>query len=347
MAPSALAEIFERSRDGFFVMRLDEPLDWDAIPDKAAAIDQVLRTCRFTHANEAMHRQYRAQGGFLIGRSARNFFEHDLDQAREVWRRFYDRRRLHVETHEQRLDGTTMWIEGDYLCLHDERGRITGHIGFQRDITDRRMAEHRLHLQNRTAEALNQLQDARAVFERTLDAILQVDDVDEAAVYLFDDSTGDLVLFATRSRDTSLMAARGHYAASSHWAALVRSGSASYTTNPATGLVPLPGDGASMGCIHIRSRSAEEISPMTRQCVGAIAATAGAAAMRATVLENEQRSRLDFASLFDALEDGLFVLDVEGRILYTNATVQKLLQMSADDLVGQPFSAVHPPVCAN
>jgi signal transduction histidine kinase len=38
------------------------------------------------------------------------------------------------------MDGTPVRIEGHYLCVYDEKGRITGHLGIQRDITDRHRA---------------------------------------------------------------------------------------------------------------------------------------------------------------------------------------------------------------
>ena len=51
------------------------------------------------------------------------------------------RRAPHVETHERKVDGTPIRIEGDYICLYDAAGRILGHFGIQRDITERKRAE--------------------------------------------------------------------------------------------------------------------------------------------------------------------------------------------------------------
>ena len=56
--------------------------------------------------------------------------------AKERWREFFDRGHLHTETDERRLDGTPMRIEGDYMVIYDEHGRIAGHFGIQRDVTD-------------------------------------------------------------------------------------------------------------------------------------------------------------------------------------------------------------------
>jgi signal transduction histidine kinase len=52
----------------------------------------------------------------------------------------FDAGHIHTETDERRMDGTPVRIEGHYLCVYDEKGRITGHLGIQRDITDRYLA---------------------------------------------------------------------------------------------------------------------------------------------------------------------------------------------------------------
>src|SRR2546426_4112647 len=50
-------------------------------------------------------------------------------------------RSTHSVTNERRLDGSTMWVEGDYMCFYDAAGRITGHFGI-------RSEEHTSELQS-------------------------------------------------------------------------------------------------------------------------------------------------------------------------------------------------------
>jgi PAS domain S-box-containing protein len=80
----------------------------------------------------------------MIGRTPAMLFAQDPAHGRAAWRRFFDAGRLHIETAERRLDGTPITIEGDYICLYDAEGRITGHFGIQRDITERRRGEEAL-----------------------------------------------------------------------------------------------------------------------------------------------------------------------------------------------------------
>ncbi len=131
-----LEVFFSQSLDGFFFMMLDEPVRWDDGVDKDAVLDYVFAHQRVTKVNDAMLAQYGVSREQFLGTTPADLFRHDLAYGRRVWREFFDRGRLHVETDERRADGVPIRIEGDYLCFYDETGRITGHFGIQRDVTE-------------------------------------------------------------------------------------------------------------------------------------------------------------------------------------------------------------------
>ena len=139
---SLLELFFAQSLDGFFFMMLDQPVPWDDTTDKEAALDYIFAHERFTKVNAAVLAQFSAREDQLIGLTPAELFAHDLANARVRWREFLDAGHLHRETDERSLDGRSMIIEGDYICLYDRQGRIIGHFGIQRDVTDRRQAEN-------------------------------------------------------------------------------------------------------------------------------------------------------------------------------------------------------------
>lgn len=122
-------------------MMLDEPVQWDDTVDKEKTLDYVFAHQRITKANQAILEQYGATEEQFLGLTPNDFYAHQPTYGREIWRRFFDRGKLQLETYECKLDGTPIWIEGDYICFYDARGRITGHFGIQRDITERKVAE--------------------------------------------------------------------------------------------------------------------------------------------------------------------------------------------------------------
>ncbi len=139
-----LEQFFARAADGFFIMELDQPLRWDETTDKEQALDYAFTHQRITKVNDAMLAQYGATREQFIGRTPADFFAHDLAYGRRIWRDFFDTGRLHIDTDERKFDGIPMWIEGDYICLYDTQGRITGHFGVQREVTERRQIEQTL-----------------------------------------------------------------------------------------------------------------------------------------------------------------------------------------------------------
>jgi signal transduction histidine kinase len=132
---------FAQSLDGFFFMMLDQPIAWDETTNKEAALDYVFTHERITKVNAAVLAQFAAREDQMIGRTPAELLAHDIPGARARWREFLDAGHLHRETDERALDGRRMIIEGDYICLYDRGGRIMGHFGIQRDVTQRRLEE--------------------------------------------------------------------------------------------------------------------------------------------------------------------------------------------------------------
>ena len=135
---------FQQSLDGFFFMMIDEPVEWNNSVDKEEVLDYVFNHHRVTKINQAMLDQYGASQEDFIGLTPNDFFEHAIDHGKTVWRQFFDNGTLHIDTQEQRFDGTPMIVEGDYICLYDAQGRITGHFGIQREVTFARNAKKQL-----------------------------------------------------------------------------------------------------------------------------------------------------------------------------------------------------------
>jgi signal transduction histidine kinase len=154
---------FSQSLDGFFFMMLDEPVEWSERVDKDRVLDYVFEHQRMTKINSAILTQFNATTPEeLLGRTPAQFFAHDIPTAKMHWREFFDSGYLHTETDERRLDGTPMRIEGDYMVIYDESGRIAGHFGIQRDVTDRHLASEQVRISREQLRALaSRLQKVR------------------------------------------------------------------------------------------------------------------------------------------------------------------------------------------
>jgi formate hydrogenlyase transcriptional activator len=176
---------FSQSLDGFFFMMLDEPVRWDDSVDKERVLDYVFEHQRMTKVNDALLAQYGTTRDAFLGVTPQDLFRHDIEHGRRVWRDFFDRGRLHVETDERRVDGTPIRIEGDYLCFYDTEKRITGHFGIQRDVTERQQLQERVErhaaeleerVADRTAELTRSENRLAAIVSALPDLVFVVDD---------------------------------------------------------------------------------------------------------------------------------------------------------------------------
>ena len=146
---------FSQSMDGFFFMMLDEPVEWNESVDKDRVLDYVFQHQRMTKVNSAILTQFNAATPEdILGTTPAQFFAHDLVAAKARWRKFFDTGHYHSETDERRLDGSPMRIEGDYIVIYDESGRIAGHFGIQRDVTDRHLATEEIRASRQQLRAL-------------------------------------------------------------------------------------------------------------------------------------------------------------------------------------------------
>ncbi|HEY9615239.1 MAG TPA: PAS domain S-box protein [Microcoleaceae cyanobacterium] len=135
---------FSQSLEGFFFMQIDRPVYWDDLVDQQEVLDYVLTHLQITRVNQALLSQYEASQDEFVGKSFAELFTTSTVQARTACRRLLDNKHLHLETQTQKLDGTPIWIEGDFLGVYDSDDRLTGIFGVQRDITDRKQAEAKL-----------------------------------------------------------------------------------------------------------------------------------------------------------------------------------------------------------
>ena len=184
---------FAQSLDGFFFMELDEPIYWNAEADKEALVEYALTAERVAKVNQAILEQYGISEELALGLTPAEIFAHDLSLARQTWHALFEDGHVHIELEERKANGSPMWTEGDFICLYDEEGRITGHFGIQREITERREAETRIKDQLARLSALRAIDVAISgstnlplILRTILDQVMARLKVDAALILLLD-----------------------------------------------------------------------------------------------------------------------------------------------------------------
>lgn len=132
---------FDNSNDGFFFMMLDEPILWNDCVDKDELMDYVFYHQRVTRVNKAMADQYNCSEEDLIGTTPADFYLNNINRGKKLWRKLFDNGRLHIDGTIPSHFSKNVLIKGDYICLYDDSGRITGHLAVQRDVTCEKVAQ--------------------------------------------------------------------------------------------------------------------------------------------------------------------------------------------------------------
>ena len=324
---------FSQSLDGFFFMMLDEPVSWHDSVDKEQALDFIFDHQRMTKVNDAMLLQYNATREQFTGLTPNDFFAHDLAQGRQVWRAFFDKGHLHIDTDERKCDGTPMWIEGDYICLYDAQGRIMGHFGIQRDITLRKQTEKTLAKQHRELqEAIQQLEQSRNMLQLIIESIpLRVFWKDKNLHYL-----GCNHLFARDAGFTypyQLLGKTDHELVWSEQAELYRNDDSEIIElcQPKTDIIER--QTTPTGTTMWLNTSKVPLQTTNGDVFGILGIYENIT-QRKQADEVLRESEARFRALFEQTHDAVFILDLTGQLLLTNQCAAHLLGYTVDEIKG-------------
>jgi PAS domain S-box-containing protein len=105
----------------------------------------------------------------------------------------------------------------------------------------------------------------------------------------------------------------------------------------------VPHEDRAIACLNVASHTLDEVPDFARAALETIATQIGSAITRSKAREALRQSQANLQTLFDSLEDLLFVLDMEGHILDVNPVVLKRLGYSRAELAGEHVLKVHPP----
>ena len=232
-------------------------------------------------------------------------------------------------------------------------------LALVRDITEQKQRDAIVRIQRDLATLLSSTSDQAVALRQILQAACQLEGVDCGGVYLVDSQTGAIDLAAHQGLPASFVAEAAHYAAETPNARLIKTGQRIYrryddirpTARPeATGeglralaVIPIWHDRQVIGGVNLASHTQDDFSPTIRLGIEAIATQLGGMLARIRVENAFRESQQNLQTLFDTLDDFLFILDSNGQIVNTNPVVQTRLGYTADELRRMNVLEVHPP----
>jgi diguanylate cyclase (GGDEF)-like protein/PAS domain S-box-containing protein len=264
----------------------------------------------------------------------------------------------HVEEWIEQAGQPRCWFE-TYKSPVILEGQVIGTVGFARDITDRKEAEHLLTVQRDLLLVLKQVDSPVIAMQAILDAALSFSGVDSGGIYEVDPNDGCLILRVQCGFSAAYVAAVRTRTSDSLAAMIVRAGQPRYSfidppySEPpdfiqaeglrAYAIIPILHCGQVIACFNLASHRAQEIPLTTCQALETLALQLGGILARLSTQAELEEQRINLSAVFDTLEDFLFILDEYGRILRVNRAVERRLGYPQQDLLGRHVVDVHPP----
>ncbi|WP_299462248.1 PAS domain S-box protein [uncultured Microscilla sp.] len=160
---------FANSLEGAAFRMLEEPLDWENHPDKEQALNEAIHNLRITKVNQAMLEQYHMTEEDFLGTSLIDLFSNNKEFIKEALGQLFTLKQLPIKAHEQRPDGSHIWVNGNTSCFLNEEGHILGVFILQRDVTREKLTQDLIQNQ---AQILEKIAKDSSI-DKTLEHICQ------------------------------------------------------------------------------------------------------------------------------------------------------------------------------
>ena len=278
------------------------------------------------------------------------------------------RQKAALKNHEimlRKIDGGFIWVSFNARMIENSQGEFDGVEGLFRDITTNKKAEELMRIQRDLGTALGHTSSLNQALDVCLDAVSKVEHVDCAGIYLIDAGSGDLNLMAHRGMHPEFIQTMSHLSNNSPQARLISEGKSVFQSyadmmigfdfSPeqlkrwetfgfrAMAVIPMFHEGRIIGCLYAASTNSDALADFARFSLETIASQIAGALTRIQTGQALLVSQRNLETLFDSLDDFLFILNSEGNIVNVNASVEKRLGFSREELLHMNVTRVHPP----
>ncbi len=325
------------------------------------AVAYMNRTFTFLRVNQAYAAADNQEPAFFVGK---NHFDLYPDAENEtIFRRVVETRETYTTYARPFVyplnpeRGTTYWDWSLYPVIGDN-GEVDGLVFCLSNVTERVRIEKELHTQHLLTTALSAINNKSDGLALVLDTVLQLEGVDCGGVYLVNQQTGSLDLMVHRGLSEHFIASVAHIDSAAPQAMLVQTGLPIYQPYALfdflpeerrqeglciIAVIPIMHQNQVIAVLNLGSHAVDELAPHTRTLLEAIAAQIGATIVRITTETALHDSQHNLQTLFNSLDDLLFIARLDGKLLHTNPAVEQRLGYTQSELRSKYVLDMHPP----
>ena len=256
-------------------------------------------------------------------------------------------------------DGKKVLLDTLKAPMLDLQGRSMGIIGISRDITLRKQFEEIAIDERNLAIILAQKATVTDSLPIVLDLALRVSGMDCGGIYLVDQFSGDLILKINKGLSEEFVSRASRFSVNSPQYNLVMNGAPIYqpylqipgSSNPIafkeglhiSAIIPVKFNNNVIACLNVASHSLDVLPDYYRNALENFSFQIGNMISRFQAQDELAENQDQLQSMFDSLQDYVFVLDQQGSILQVNQMVLSGLGYSRNELIGADVLMVHPP----
>lgn len=232
--------------------------------------------------------------------------------------------------------------------IRDASDQYHGRLYIFEEITERKNSEKLVTMQRDLAIRLNETTNLEEALSTALEVILQIHHIDAGGIYLLDPLDSDLHLIHHQGLTDSFVREKSYFPASSQQVKIIKQGDPIYGINAlehlsdvssevhehllSLAIIPIKHESKVIGALNLASKTSVNFYTNIQVNLETLAVQLGGTISRIYAENSMRSSQENFRTLFDTINDFMFILDMEGIILRTNSVVEKRLGYHADEL---------------
>ncbi|TFF93300.1 response regulator [Candidatus Thorarchaeota archaeon] len=272
------------------------------------------------------------------------YLKKETDEFRELFHQLSDKIQSAVEAirAEERAEAAHLELE---RRVEERTKEIReSHQQLEVEIEERKRMENALLLQRDLGNNLCKSKGLEDALEQTVTTAIQLDSLDAGAVLLVNRETGEIEPKAVRGMSTEMLAdilkGRDGNPIKSEFYTDGRNIGKSESLDKRHGewtalaIIPVILDDEPAAFLVFSSQTSSEIPMRDRHTLEAISVQLAAYMVREVATDAIVESQHELMSVFDSLEDALFIVDREWTILGANTAAERLVGKAEKDLSG-------------
>ena len=227
-----------------------------------------------------------------------------------------------------------------------------------RDITLRKLNEQYSAIHYNLGFALANTTSVEQALSCVLDSAFEVEGIHAVGVSLINERTGTLELIVYEGVSSEFIDSVRSYIIGNVHISMIQKGKPLYGFSNEifeypmlfvreeliqVGVIPIKYEGKVIGSVNIASRATERLKYESKIALDIIAAQIGGTLSRIKS-DNELKLRQNnFQLLFNTINDFMFILDIDGKIIIANPVIEQSLGYTQEELREMSILEVHPP----